>query len=252
MQKVTNVLIILVAAAVTGSIVCSVLYVTTDAIQIGTPGSPGYDGAPGLPGEKGDTGPPGENGLNGTMGTQGPPGPNGAVGPDGLNGTVGPNGTAGASGTAVTFRQMSYLGITTRGMTANSWNARELALHGLGNLLNTYVQSVSSTQWRFLIAGRYYFRAFARNYLTGFNQLRLRDVTNSNILLVGMSGRAVSTSESVVEIAGVINGTANAIFQLEHNCQFTRSGDGTGAVKPTGVPSLSTRSYGHFQLYFLS
>jgi len=174
-------------------------------------------------------------------------GSNTLVLPDG-NGTSGQylqtDGSGALSWQTVTIAFESYAIIAdqkptnTDGGTFNtgSWQTREL---------NTEltdpdsIVSIATNQFT-LSAGSYLIKASAPAYQVGSHQIRLYNVTDTAVAIVGahaFSSPGIDT-QTRSELSGRITITDTKVFELQHSCGATRLTNGLGIGSNLGAPLL--------------
>lgn len=258
-ERVAKVITLLIVTLVIGAIVNASWYYThknepvagdvTVIIVPGEDGPPGFNGTKGPDGDKGDTGPPGPPGLNGTRGPQGVPGADGPPGDPGPQGPPGAAGAPGAAGGPLELQDAGYKQIASATLTGNTWNIRLLPV--LANTANTLVTGPVSGVYTFITGGTYYARGHMVASRANTHQSRLWDITNSRVLIWGLTSRTQTLQESVTEFAGVFNATAGMQVRVEHGAQSTRAGTGQGAALPS-FATVTERAFAFLRLIRLS
>lgn len=120
-------------------------------------------------------------------------------------------------------------------LTSGAWRTRDLN----NEIVDPdSIVSISSNQFT-LGAGSYLIQASAPAIECGKHQVRLYDVTGSAVVEYGTSqlannGNSYSADRSFVEARVVITG--NTVYEIQHQCQHTKSSFGMGlAVNFGGV-----------------
>ena len=120
--------------------------------------------------------------------------------------------------------------------TAGSWQTREL---------NTEltdpdsIVSIATNQFT-LSAGSYLIKASAPAYQVGSHQIRLYNVTDTAVAIVGahaFSGSGIDV-QTRSELSGRITITDTKVFELQHSCGSTRVTVGFGIGSNLGEPLL--------------
>ena len=118
--------------------------------------------------------------------------------------------------------------------TKGSWQTRDLnTLEGDSDTSVT----LSSNQIT-LTAGKYQIDATAPAYKVGFHQCRFRNITDSTTVIAGTSQRGTSSNTSISSLSGYIDITSTKVYELQHRCSTTNSGDGFGDASGFGESEL--------------
>jgi hypothetical protein len=119
--------------------------------------------------------------------------------------------------------------------TAGAWQTRTL---------NTLVRNVGTlatldTNQFTLPAGTYLIKGQAVAYRVISHQTRLRDITNSANVGIGVnqySGTVVGDSDTQCsEVSGVVTVTGPTVFELQHQCGATKTTNGFGIAASFGT-----------------
>lgn len=97
------------------------------------------------------------------------------------------------------------------------------------------IVSVASNQFT-LAAGTYRIKAKAPAYKVDQHQCRIRNITDGNTTAYGTTS-AAGASDSVVtfsEVETVVTITGSTVFELQHRCTTTNTGDGFGIAGSFG------------------
>jgi len=137
------------------------------------------------------------------------------------------------------LRDVKSSGTEGGGFTSGSWQTRDL------NTIETYgktVCSLSSNQFT-LTPGKYYIEATAPAYAVGRNQARLQNITDSSTEILGSSEYVNTTIGAVTtsKIIGVFTITKNTTFEIQHQCETTRTTNGFGIYSGFGNDSVYTQ-----------
>lgn len=125
---------------------------------------------------------------------------------------------------------------TNGGSASTGWQTR--VLNRKDDDPVSFVSLNTGTGQITLPAGRYSVEIRGSGYQVGAHQTRLRNVTDSTTVVVGSSARAPVGVDIVTESVGFGYFTISStkVFELQHYCNSSRSGDGLGkAAASSGV-----------------
>jgi hypothetical protein len=182
----------------------------------------------------GTTGPTGATGLQGIQGVTGPIGATGATGATGSQGLTGATGATGTPGvvTGVQYYAYQLTGTFAAGLTASTWNVRNLnVVLPHGNLDGVYTSLAANTIT--FQPGKYSIFAVASVFAVDRNMMRIHDTTNNVIIGTGLStfGNAQNS------VAAILNALSAVNVQIQHWCQTT-NGAGQG-IEQIGLPTAA-------------
>lgn len=112
--------------------------------------------------------------------------------------------------------------------TAGAWQTRDLNTvdHNDDSLI-----SLASNQITFNVAGRYKIEAWGMTFNVVNHTMRFYDISNSSSEIISDTNYARSGTagdSNKAHLIGVIDIAADTIFELQHRCESTQSGNGFG------------------------
>lgn len=143
------------------------------------------------------------------------------------------NGGGGVTEDRILIRDEKSAGTNGGTFTSGSWQTRDL---------NTEVEddgghaSLSGNQIT-LAAGTYMVKASSVATSVQQHKLRLRNITDSSDLIIGLSHHITSTAvtSSAALLRGKFTIAAPKIIELQHRCTLTRTNNGFGVASNYGV-----------------
>jgi hypothetical protein len=184
-----------------------------------------------MTGPTGPIGATGPTGVTGPIGATGPTGATGATGVQGLTGATGATGTPGVV-TGVQYYAYQLTGTFAAGLTASTWNVRNLnVVLPHGNLDGVYTSLAANTIT--FQPGKYSIFVVASVFGVDRNMMRIHDITNNVII-----GTGLSTFTNVQNSVGaILNAVSTVNVQVQHWCQTT-NGVGQG-IEQIGLPTAA-------------
>jgi len=121
--------------------------------------------------------------------------------------------------------------------TSGSWQTRDLNT----SLVNGITGASLSSNQITLPAGTYEVIAFAVAYDCDSHQARLRNVTDSTTLCIGLTMYANASNNvgNAAKVTGIFTLAATKVIELQHQCGSTKSGTGFGTPASFGTEVYS-------------
>lgn len=112
--------------------------------------------------------------------------------------------------------------------SSGAWQTRDLNTELTSNIEGASLNA--STGEITLPAGTYFIESSALALTVNVNATRIRDTTNSIVLLSGTSSRSASSAGTALpsNISGTFTLSGITVIELQHRCQTSASGDGFG------------------------
>lgn len=134
------------------------------------------------------------------------------------------------------FEDRKAAGTAGGTFTAGSWQTRVLNTVASNDIPGASLSSNRIT----LQTGKYHFSIKAVALDVQNHKIRLRNITNGNTELVGLSNDLTSSTDisGVAICEGVLTITSQKVFEIQHRCSTTQNTDGFGSPSSFGVSEV--------------